>query len=141
MNARSAGSRWRLLVHDIAGKRTAHHIQSHPDNLPRTSSKGLRERVLALRAKYEAEGLETTQVLAGTEFDELVVGRWLHVEQQTDRGTWWMDVGGVVLWVRADYRGRPRRVTVYGPGEYNDPVEGCTYDGAVAVPDDAKEAL
>lgn len=66
----------------------------------------------------------------GSEFDELVVGKWLHIEQM-DSGTWWMDVGGVTLWVRADRDGRPRRVAVYAPGNYADAVEGCDYEVGV----------
>lgn len=39
--------------------------------------------------------------IPGTEFDELVVGQWLHVEQMGS-GSWWMAVGGVTVHVRAD---------------------------------------
>lgn len=66
-----------------------------------------------------------------TEFDELVVGHWLHIEEQDDC-MWWMDVGGVVLWITVKGDGQPRSVTVYAPGDYNMPVEGCEYGGAVA---------
>ena len=48
-------------------------------------------------------------VCEGTEFDELVVGRWFHVEAM-DATVWWMDVGGVVLNVTVDRDGRPKRV-------------------------------
>jgi hypothetical protein len=64
--------------------------------------------------------------LPGTEFDELVVGRWLHVEQQ-DTSVYWMDVGGVTINVRVDRDGRPKAVDVYGPGDYAEPVEGVAY--------------
>ena len=65
-----------------------------------------------------------------TEFDELVVGRWLHVEQM-DTGSWWADVGGVTLLVRVDRDGRPTHVTTYPAGGYADRVPGCAYsDGA-----------
>jgi hypothetical protein len=63
----------------------------------------------------------------GTEFDELVVGKWIHVEQMS-AGYWWMNVGGVTVHVRADRDGRPKHVMVHGPGEYDDPVEGCEYE-------------
>ena len=65
-------------------------------------------------------------VLEGTEFDEMVIGRWIHLEQQ-DAGEWWMSIGGVVVNVTADRDGRPRRVDVYGPGDYDGPAEGCAY--------------
>jgi hypothetical protein len=61
------------------------------------------------------------------EFDELVVGRWLHVEQM-DNATWWMNVGGVTVHVNADREGRPRRVRVNGPLDYDEPREGCEYE-------------
>ena len=60
------------------------------------------------------------------EFDELVVGRWLHVEQM-DNSSWWMNIGGVTLHVTADRDGRPVRVDVDGPGDYDEPREGCEY--------------
>ena len=112
---RRAGAMWRLLVHEWRGRgeRTpygvAHHVQS--------------DRV---RGHDDSEWSKTT-VLPRTEFDELVVGQWLHVEQM-DSGVWWMNVGGVTLWVRADRDGRPLRVDVYGPDDYAEPVDGCSYE-------------
>lgn len=64
--------------------------------------------------------------IPGTEFDELVVGRWIHIEQM-DTGKWWMNIAGVTVWVRADRDGRPTSVDVYGPGDYAEAVEGCEY--------------
>jgi hypothetical protein len=52
--------------------------------------------------------------IPGTEFDELAVGRWCHIEQM-DVGRWWMNIGGVTLWVDADRDGRAKSVTVFGP--------------------------
>lgn len=60
------------------------------------------------------------------EFDELVVGQWLHVEQM-DTNRWWMNIGGVTVWVTADRDGRPKCVTVYGPDSYDSSREGCKY--------------
>lgn len=106
---RRAGGRWRLLVHGWVGGTqkygTAHHVQPTPGR--------------------DDEG-SRVHVLPGTEFDELVVGSWLHVEQM-DTGRWWVNVGGVTVLVDVDRDGRPRRVNVYGPGDYDDTVEGCTY--------------
>jgi hypothetical protein len=61
------------------------------------------------------------------EFDELVVGRWLHVEQM-DNATWWMNIGGVTVHVSADREGRPTWVRVSGPHDYDEPREGCAYE-------------
>lgn len=61
-----------------------------------------------------------------SEFDELVVGHWVHIER-LDVGQWWMSVGGVVLHVEADSDGQPRRVTVHMAGLWEDPVPGCEY--------------
>lgn len=107
---RRAGGRWRLLVHEWVGGTpkygTAHHVQPNPGQ--------------------DDEGSQT-HVLPGTEFDELVVGSWLHAEQM-DTGLWWVYLGGVTVFVDVDRDGRPRRVNVYGPGDYDDTVEGCTYE-------------
>mgnify|MGYP003578201277 CR=1 FL=1 len=84
-------------------------------------------RVLAWKLK----GREATEAVnvsdPSTEFDELCVGRWLHVEQM-DSGRWWMNVGGVTLWVEADRDGRPKLVPVFGPKDYDQPAEGCKYE-------------
>lgn len=64
--------------------------------------------------------------LPGTEFDELVVGQWIHLEQM-DTNSWWMNIGGVTVWVRATRNGKAREVSVYGPNDYAEPVDGCKY--------------
>ena len=110
MTLRRAGARWRLLVHEPGG--VSHHVAHDP------AFGGF---------VFDAESLKNHE-LPGTEFDELVVGRWLHIEQQ-DTGTWWMNIGGVTVWVRADREGRPRSVDVYGPGDYADPEPGVVYGG------------
>lgn len=63
-------------------------------------------------------------------FDELVVDSWFHMEQM-DSNLWWISIAGVVVFVRPDRDGRPKEVTVWGPGDYNLPVEGVTYAGIV----------
>lgn len=128
-NLRSAGTSWRVLVHDFNGVGRmygkAHHITSDPE-LGRAPAElvgeDVRRRADELRAEHSTE-----TVLPGTEFDEIVVGQWCHIEGMAPN-TWWMNIGGVVVWVKADRRGRPKRVSVYGPGAYNDPVPGCEYD-------------
>lgn len=129
--ARVAGGRWRLLAHDRVGRKgtdgllygKAHDITSDPQDVRRhaATEKWMRER----SDNYESYTEQT--LLAGTEFDELVVGRWIHIEQM-DSGVWWMNIGGVTVWVRADRDGRPKRVTVYGPADWATPVEGCEYE-------------
>ena len=116
---RRAGSPWRLLAHEWDGRRSgrreggygvAHHVTND------ASFGGLTE---------DGEW-SRTHVLPRTEFDELVCGRWLHAEQM-DTGTWWLDVGGVVLWVTVDRDGRATKVTTYGPGRYASRADGCRY--------------
>lgn len=115
---RRAGSHWRLLVHEVLARGRsgdAFHFGSHPSGTDRV---------------IEADGREYWsfhRTFEGTEFDELAVGRWLHVEQM-DTGHWWMSVGGVTVHVRADRDGRPTHVMVHGPGDYDAPVEGCSYE-------------
>lgn len=109
---RRAGAVWRLLAHrhptDGAGNDFSFHVQS--------------DRV---KDRDDTEWSSTT-VLERTELDEVVAGRWLHLEAM-DTGVWWMSVGGVVLWVEADRDGNPKSVSVYGPGCYEDPVQGVDY--------------
>lgn len=118
---RLAGAVWRLLVHEWRGPGhdtpygMSHNVQS--------------DRV---RGRDDSEWSKTT-VLPRTEFDELVVGQWLHVEQM-DSGVWWMNVGGVTVWVKADRDGRPLRVDVYGPHDYAEPVDGCAYEATWSEP-------
>lgn len=126
---RTAGSRWRILVHErkpgerMSGR--AHDITSDPQ-APRRHAETLR-RLGDLRPDLPpSPDLTTVTVLEGTEFDELAVGRWIHLEQM-DAGKWWMNVGGVTVNVTADRDGRPKVVDVYGPGDYDDAAEGCRY--------------
>lgn len=44
-------------------------------------------------------------------------------------GQWWCDFAGVTINVSVDRDGRPKRVDVYGPGDYAEPVKGCAYEG------------
>ena len=120
---RRPGSPWRLLAHTWVGRKgggkDAGNIYGVSYNIANDSRFG------------GGDGKDTQWTrhveLGGTEFDELVVGHWIHIEQM-DATRWWMTVGGVVLWVDVDRDGRPRKVDVYGPGDYNAPVDGCTYE-------------
>lgn len=110
---RRAGAAWRLLVH------------RHPTGGPRSD---LAYDVQSDRVKANGDTDHSREiVLPRTEFDELVVGHWLHVEQMSS-GVWWMSIAGVTVHVGADRDGRPTSVTVQGPGDYDEPVDGCTYD-------------
>jgi hypothetical protein len=109
---RTPGSRWRLLVHERFPRR-------QPDGL----LYGTAHSIGSSRELAGDDGPHRkAQVLEGTEFDELVVGGWLHIEQQ-DATTWWMDVAGIMICVRADRDGKPVSVLVE-PGEEH---PGCTY--------------
>ena len=109
MTRRTAGSRWRLLVHDAKGRALtkARHFASYP-------------------LRNATPTLADVVTLTDTEFDEIVVGHWLHVEAM-DHSTYWMNVGGVTLFVTADRDGRPTQVSVYPAGTYDKKVDGCTY--------------
>ena len=61
-------------------------------------------------------------LLPGTEMDEVVIGRFFHLEQMGE-GSWWIDIGGLVVNVQADRDGKPRKVTAE-----LEPVDGVTYD-------------
>lgn len=111
---RRPGSPWRLLAHEWTGNQgngtkygISHHITDQALRLP------------------ESEWRQD-HLIEGTEFDELVVSKWLHVEQM-DTGSWWMVVGGVVINVRVGRDGRVKHVLVEGPNDNYGPVEGAEY--------------
>lgn len=113
---RRAGSRWRILVHEWRGSKYpgqptyghAYHVGSQPRDA-------------------EDGPYVTSTTLEGTEFDELVIGRWIHLEQM-DAGKWWMNVAGITIDIAVDRDGRPKRVLVQGPEDCAGPVDGCTYE-------------
>ena len=129
---RRAGSPWRILVHQWLGRSgpALYGRQFDVSNDPSAPGRGAERtrRLNALRPDLAPSADDTGYtVLEGTEFDEMVIGRWIHLEQQ-DAGEWWMSIGGVVVNVTADRDGRPRRVSVHGPGDYDGPVVGCVYE-------------
>jgi hypothetical protein len=128
---RRPGSPWRILVHDYVGGDLcygkAHHVTNDRTFGRLPLSPALRRRAEATEQASEAAGFSRTIELPGTEFDELVIGHWIHLEQM-NRTQWWMNVGGVTLWVTADRDGRPRNVQVYGPNDYDGPRPGCEYE-------------
>lgn len=107
---RRAGSPWRLLVHEAGQAGASHHLTNRP------SYGG---------TAVPADAARRTHVLEATEFDELAVGRWLHIEQM-DPGHWWMNIGGVTVHVEVDRDGRPRHVELSGPADPTANPE-CTY--------------
>jgi hypothetical protein len=109
---RRPGSPWRLLVHEYVGKQ--------PDGTLYSTSWDVSNDA---RNVQHGEYKDGYVLPARCEFDELVVGKWLHIEQM-DAGSWWMDVGGLVVRLFVDRDGRPKAVT-YG---VEDPIDGVTYD-------------
>lgn len=106
---RRSGSPWTLRVHTWAGDtQTPSHTISND------------------RVREDSEH-HRGHLFPGAEFDEFVVGKWLHIEQMGHH-TWWMTIGGVTVHVTADRDGRPTQVRVDGPGDYDEPREGCTYE-------------
>jgi hypothetical protein len=120
---RRPGSPWRILVHDYVGGDPCYGKSHDVTNDPRFGH------VLpGRRAPYPPPDPDVAEMieLPGTEFDELVIGHWIHLEQM-NAIQWWMNIGGVTVWVTADRDGRPRNVQVYGPKDYDAPVDGCAY--------------
>jgi hypothetical protein len=132
MTLRRAGSPWRILVHEWLGRGGTtlygqpHHVGNDP-SAPERGAETVRRMNEARPDLAPASDITGYTVLEGTEFDEIMVGQWLHAEQQ-DAGQWFIAIGGVVVNVTADRDGRPKRVSVHGPGDYDGPVEGCTYE-------------
>lgn len=131
---RRAGSPWRILVHEWIGAKNGNGIRYgrayDVSNDPSAHARGAEtaRRLSEIRPDLPPfEDATDRTVLEGTEFDELVIGRWIHLEQM-DAGVRHIVIGGVVVMVRADRDGRPRRVSVHGPGDYDGPAEGCEYD-------------
>lgn len=100
---RKAGGRWRLLVH---GRDVSHDVS-------------------AANPGQDSEYRQAHH-LPRTEFDELVVGSWLHIEQM-DTGFWTINIGGVHVHVWADRDGRPKEVMVHGPDDWTPAVKGVHY--------------
>jgi len=106
---RCAGGRWRLLVHDRLARKTGGILYDTSRSV--ASSRKL--------AGEDGPHMVTT-VLEDTEFDELVVGSAIHVEQLGE-GAYWLDIGGLVVNVQIDRDGRPRSVMAE-----LEPVDGVT---------------
>ena len=132
---RRAGSPWRILVHEWLSDRQqtrrfmygrAYDISNNPA-APRQHAE-TRRKLAEISPDMGPLPPDDTNhtVLDGTEFDELVIGKWIHLEQM-DTGKWWMNVGGVTINITADRDGQPKRIDVYGPGDYGMPAEGCKY--------------
>ena len=125
---RRPGSPWRVLVHTYnPGWRSrgelaygkAYHFSNDPAD-------AARHKKIHVALGEAAEQYWEDTCFPGTEFDEVVVGRWLHVEQQNE-SEWWMSVAGVTIFVVADRDGRPSSVRVLGPGDYDDRNPNVTY--------------
>lgn len=130
---RRAGSPWRILVHEYVGKRgkdgpkygRAYNVTNDPAAPERHAE--THRQLYSIRPDVEPpEDATSITVLEGTEFDELVIGEWIHLEQM-DTGRWWCNLGGVTINIQVDRDGRPKRVRVSGPGDYAEPEEGCEY--------------
>lgn len=111
---RSAGARWRLLVHEPQGR--SFSVTSDPDAAKKDAALTAR-----LGLGTQTKGIT---ILAGTEFDEVVAGSFLHAEQM-NTGQWWINIGGVHLTVHVDRDGRA--TSVFSEGVV-DPRAGCTYE-------------
>lgn len=97
--------------------------KGHPVAKRKRPRPGSRWRVLA----WAKKGERRIEVEDKGVFDELVVDDWLHIEQM-DKRRWWMNVGGVTLWITVNNDGNADHVTVYGPGSYADAVYDCKYE-------------
>ena len=116
---RRPGARWRLLVHHWSGRPAGQREGGYDASHSVTADPAYGGRV--------PNGPDhQTHVLEDCEFDELAVGSWLHAEQ-IDTGLWWINLGGVIVWVKADRDGRPKDVWVCGPNDFAEPRDGCTY--------------
>lgn len=119
---RRAGTPWRILVHWMEpadGSGDSWHVASD-----RTFGGGGEDRdIQAGDRTFHVRHIE----LPGTDFDELVVSRWCHLEQM-GVGVYWLNLAGITITVTADRDGRPERVQVEGPGVNDDPVPGCVYE-------------
>jgi len=116
---RRPGGRWLLRVHHWAGRASGEREGGYDRSHTVTADP-------AFGGRTPDTDTHRTHVIEGCEFDELVVGRFLHVEQ-VGIGTWWINVGGVTVHVTADRDGKPKRVWVAGPDDYDERKPGCQY--------------
>jgi hypothetical protein len=120
---RRAGSPWRILVHTYDGNGRYEDAWHVANDRRFGGGDGQDTTVEVADRVYHSRHTE----LPDTEFDELVVGGWCHIEQM-DTGRWWMNIAGVTLHVTADRDGRPTAVTVHGPDDFADAEPNCSYD-------------
>jgi hypothetical protein len=132
MTPQLAGARWRLLVHRVNPQPLddgplydlSYDVTSDPQAAEKEAATA--QRLVEIGGRPQTPQPPPT-VLLDTEFDELVVGSFLHIEQM-DEGLWWMNIGGVTVHVRADPDGNPTSVRVSGPLDYDEPREGVVYE-------------
>lgn len=117
---RRPGGKWRALAHEYVGRKLGHGMLYRDTHNIDPGGDG------TCTVEQHGNYRVFHHSLPNTEFDELVIGRWLHLEQMGSND-WWMNVGGVTLWVWADRDGKPTRVNVHGPGDYDYPAAGCKY--------------
>ena len=110
MTRRCAGGMWRLLVHDRLARKAGGILYGTSRSI--ASSRKL--------AGEDGPHMVTT-VLENAEFDELVVGSAIHLEQMGE-GAWWLNLGGLIVNMQIDRDGRPRMVMAE-----LEPVEGVEY--------------
>lgn len=82
---RRAGSPWRILVHEWTGRKgkTLYGRQFDVSNDPSSPARGAETARRLSEIRPDLPPFEDTTgrtVLEGTEFDELVIGRWIHQE-------------------------------------------------------------
>jgi hypothetical protein len=127
---RRPGSPWRLLAHTWTGKKKGAGGPRYGDSWHVDNEAGVPDRQELIDGGVFDGGMYRSHEyhFPGTEFDELVVGRWLHVEQKTGR-RWWMNVGNVTVWVTVRRDGTPKHVVIYGPHDYaGGPADRCDYE-------------
>jgi len=117
---RRPGARWRLLVHEWAGR-----VSGQRDGMYGAAHSIASD--TAFGGKVPDGEHYKNHLFENTEFDELTVGRWLHIEQM-DHRVWWMNIAGITVHATVDRDGRPLRVWVSGPYDYDEPVPDCRYE-------------
>lgn len=102
---------FRFTVDKIVGKMTEHSVTLASEAPPRPVKAELEDYIVATDHTF---------------VDEVVIGNIIHIEAMSRR-SYWMNIGGITVWVYLRKDGTVKEVEVFNAGDYDEPHEGVKY--------------